>query len=338
MKVQNHIKQYLFEDDRPFPSCHASTLIVLPNGEILSAYFAGTKEKDSDVGIWHSRRSIEGVWSKPVVLADEAGIAHWNPVLFRKPDGTLFLFYKVGHEITDWHTRVMTSTDNGLTWTAPKPLVEGDIGGRGPVKNKPILLSSGAIIAPGSLEALSDREGFEEQWDVFVDISYDGGLTWKKSPVPFNHDAIAQKHDKPYKATGVIQPTLWESEGGRVHMLMRSTGGHLYCSDSADMGETWCEAYPTALPNNNSGIDLVKMDNGLLALVFNPVSSTWGKRTPLVIRFSSDNGMTWGDEYTLENEPGGYAYPAVVSIGSDLFITYTWKRERIVFCKVSVVG
>ena len=27
---------------------------------------------------------------------------------------------------------------------------------------------------------------------------------------------------------------------------------------------TWCEAYPINLPNNNSGIDLVKMNDGRL--------------------------------------------------------------------------
>jgi predicted neuraminidase len=230
----------------------------------------------------------------------------------------------------------MQSADHGHTWTAPVELVKGDVGGRGPVKNKPIMLSGGAILAPASIEAAVNWNGFTELWDAFVDVSYDNGLTWSKSIIPLDHEALASHHDKALKATGVIQPTLWESAAGHVHMLMRSTGGRMYRSDSADGGATWCEAYPTELPNNNSGIDLVKLDNGLLALAFNPVSSTWGKRTPLVIRLSADNGANWDNEFVLEDEPGGYAYPALVAKGGDLYVTYTWKRERIAFRKIHI--
>ncbi|MDF2724905.1 MAG: hypothetical protein K0Q59_4580, partial [Paenibacillus sp.] len=84
-----YIKEYLFEEERPFPSCHASTLVVLPDGDILAAYFAGTKEKDSDCAIWSSRRSAKGGWAAPVKLADEEGVAHWNPVLFQDAQGDL---------------------------------------------------------------------------------------------------------------------------------------------------------------------------------------------------------------------------------------------------------
>jgi predicted neuraminidase len=90
------------------------------------------------------------------------------------------------------------------------------------------------------------------------------------------------------------------------------------------------------LPNNNSGIDAALMDNGWLALVFNPVAghATDSPRTPLVVRFSADNGQTWGDEFVLEDDPGEYSYPAVVADGNDLYITYTWKRQRIAFWKL----
>ena len=144
-------KEHIFGEDRPFLSCHASTLVVLENNDILSAWFGGTKEKDSDVAVWFSRRA-NGSWAAPEVIADEAGIAHWNPVLFQDGTGTIYLYYKVGHEIKEWFTRVMFSKDQGQTWSQPEELVEGDIGGRGPVKNKPILLQNGAILAPASIE------------------------------------------------------------------------------------------------------------------------------------------------------------------------------------------
>lgn len=322
MKYVHAVKEFIFEEDRPFLSCHASTVALLPDGEVLAAWFGGTRERAGDVAIWLSRRGKVG-WADPVKVADEEGVPHWNPVLFRRDDGVIILYYKVGSSIAEWRTLVISSSDNGYTWTDPQPLVEGDVGGRGPVKNKPILLHDGILAAPASLEPA---------WDAFVDLSYDGGETWECSEtVPLDHSKLIGK--------GIIQPALWESAPGNVHMLTRSTEGTIYRSDSADGGRTWCPAYPTDLPNNNSGIDLVKMDNGTLALVYNPVrplSGTKGPRTPLVIRLSQDNGITWKDEFLLDEGEGQYSYPSIVASGKELSIVYTWKRERIVYWSLTL--
>ncbi|MFC0212980.1 exo-alpha-sialidase [Paenibacillus chartarius] len=323
MKYMRQDKQFIFEDDRPFASCHASTLELLPGGDIVCAWFGGTKEKAGDVAIWTSHRR-EGGWTPPVKVADKEGIPHWNPVLFRRNDGVLFLYYKLGLEIRDWTTMVMRSADNGVSWTEPVPLVEGDLGGRGPVKNKPIVLHDGTLAAPASVEPA---------WDAFVDLSDDGGETWVRSEtVPLDRSRLQGK--------GIIQPALWESAPGHVHMLARSMEGSLLRSDSADGGRTWCPAYPTELPNNNSGIDLVRMDDGTLALVYNPTRPEPGKkkgpRTPLVMRLSRDNGLTWEDELLLDEGEKQYSYPAVISRGQQIYITYTWKRERIAFQHISI--
>ncbi|WP_199614062.1 sialidase family protein [Paenibacillus alkalitolerans] len=323
MKYVDCVKEFIFEDDRPFLSCHASTLELLPEGEVIAAWFGGTRERAGDVAIWTSRRE-KGGWTSPVKVADQEGVPHWNPVLFGRRDGVLFLYYKVGHNISEWTTMVMRSQDGGRTWSIPVPLVEGDMtGGRGPVKNKPIVLRDGTILAPASVEP---------DWDAFVDISYDGGETWIRSEtVPLDHSRLIGK--------GIIQPALWESAPGVVHMLTRSTEGAIYRSDSTDGGRTWCPAYPTSLPNNNSGIDLAKLDNGNLVLAYNPVrpeSGTKGPRTPLVIRISGDNGQTWDHEFELDRGEKQYSYPAIVADGNDIYVTYTWRRERIAFWKISV--
>ncbi len=323
-------KQFIFEDDRPFRSCHASTLAILQNGDVLAAWFGGSYEKASDVAIWMSRRSGDA-WSVPYKIADEEGIAHWNPVLYA--DGPkIWLFYKAGHEIPAWFTRIMRSEDGGKTWSEPEELVPGDIGGRGPVRSKPIRLSGGSLLAPASVERRDPETPGKEIWEAYVDISTDSAETWTRSAiVPMNVPELVGTKYGPSK--GLIQPTLWSPGGPNVHMLLRSTEGMMFRSDSEDGGFTWCTAYPAGLPNNNSGIDVVLMDNGKLALAFNAVSgfTTDSPRTPLVIRFSSDNGFTWADEVVLEDGTGEFSYPAIVSQGNELYITYTWNRERIVF-------
>jgi predicted neuraminidase len=312
-------KEYVFEEDRPFISCHASTVLKTNDGNVLAAWFGGTKEGADDVAVWLSRRTADG-WGYPLKVADEEGVPHWNPVLFMGLNDEVILYYKVGHKISKWHTRFITSNDGGLTWSAPNSLVEGDIGGRGPVKNKPIRLHDGTILAPASIE--------EHSWDAFVDISYDQGQTWRQSelvPVPRNS----------FTGKGVIQPTLWESDYGKVHMLLRSSEGYIFRSDSEDGGKTWSLAYPTKLPNNNSGIDLAKLPDGRIVLAYNPVGQNWGPRTPLILSISEDNGLTWQNICVLENEEEEYSYPSIIADGKEILLVYTWRRERIAFWRAA---
>lgn len=59
MKLIKNIQEFVFEEDRPFKSCHASTLIVLEDGSVLVSYFAGTRESADDVAIWISKGKME---------------------------------------------------------------------------------------------------------------------------------------------------------------------------------------------------------------------------------------------------------------------------------------
>ncbi len=114
-------------------------------------------------------------------------------------------------------------------------------------------------------------------------------------------------------------------------MLLRSSEGQIYRADSADYGKSWGSAYPTGLPNNNSGIDVVRCEDGLLFLCMNPVGENWGKRTPIVLLASADNGETWQEEAVLENTPGEYSYPSIIADGRKIYVTYTFDRKSIAF-------
>jgi len=318
-------RDFIFSDDRPFKECHASSLLRLDDGNFLAVWFGGTKEKNPDVGIWMSK-GLPGKWSVPQQVAKIRNDAHWNPVLFGDGKGTVYLYFKVGKEIPTWETWVMTSNDDGATWSEPAELVEGDKGGRGPVRNKPIILSDGVWLAGASHE--------DGTWEVFVDRSEDNGKTWQTTPY------LTLDRSR-FNGKGVIQPTLWESSPGNVHMLVRSTNGKIYRSDSEDYGKTWCALYATDMPNNNSGVDLVKVADSTLVLAYNPVSGNWASRALLNLAISYDNGLTWPETVVLENDANQdaeYSYPAIISYGNRVALTYTWKRQRIVFWELIVTN
>ncbi len=135
----------------------------------------------------------------------------------------------------------------------------------------------------------------------------------------------------------MIQPTLWQSEDGNVHMLTRTSRGKIYRSDSSDEGETWCIAYRTKMPNNNSGIDLVLAGNGKIYLVCNPVKKNWGGRSPLDLLVSEDGGETFNLLMRLEDREGGeFSYPAITERDGILHITYTYDREHIAYRQIKL--
>lgn len=313
-----------------FQECHASTCIRDDAGNLIVAYFAGSKEGDPDVGIWISRR-IDGVWEEPVRIQYEYGLPHWNPVLHRDGDRIL-LYYKVGPSPREWLTLVSESYDFGGHWTKGTAVRPAAL--QIATKNRILKASDGRWLAGSSVETL------DYLWNCSIEISDDCGKTWTVHPIPFTHGQ--NRPEGTAEADGVIQPALWQSEEQTFHCLMRSTGGYVYRSDSMDGGESWCEAYPVSLPNNNSGISLAQLSDGKLLLAYNPVSDNWGARTPLSLAVSEDNGVNWEKVCDLETEliyldgkRAEFSYPYLIEHGHGVDLVYTWNRKNIVYCGIS---
>ncbi len=307
---------FIFENPTTPYECHASTVLKLSEGNFLAAWFAGSKEGNEDVAIWVAR-CINGIWEKASIVSGEQNIPHWNPVLMQNRDGSVTLFYKIGHQIPHWETMVMHSHDQGEHWSEAKKLVPEDKdGGRGPVKNKALRLPSGRILAPCSTE--------QGRWLCFCDISEDEGQTYRKIPIPAADDA------------DMIQPSFWEGTDGRIHALMRTNKGSIYHSTSADQGESWSPATPTDIPNNNSGLDCVKAKDGKVYLVCNPIAKNWGARSPLSLLVSADDGVHFSKVMDLEDTAGEYSYPAMIADGNQLYITYTYNRKGIRFLALEI--
>ncbi|MCL2815769.1 MAG: exo-alpha-sialidase [Oscillospiraceae bacterium] len=303
----------------PTPSCHASTVAFF-EGSLYAAWFGGRQEGANDVAIWLSIKEGDR-WEIPKKMSVVENIPHWNPVLFCG-GGKLFLYYKKGFEIPEWQTfyRVL---EKGV-WSGETELVPNDKGGRGPVKNKPVRLKNGLILAPASLESASEppagaNANNANKWNAFIDISSDG-VNWQAQN-PISADV------------NLIQPSIWETDEG-VHAFMRSDAGAVYRSDSTDGGVSWNRAYGTNLPNNNSGLDAVYVSGGLY-VVYNPVKKNWGARTPLVISKSGDNGKTWSETAVLEDSKGEYSYPSIIEADGFLHVVYTYRRESVMYAKLS---
>ncbi|MEX2142050.1 MAG: sialidase family protein [Pirellulales bacterium] len=307
------VKSQFIYEKAPFPECHAST-IVESNGGVASAWFGGTEEGNRDVGIWLSRY-VDDRWTAPVEVANGIDAQNaadkqtkrypcWNPVLFQPREGPLMLAYKVGPSPSTWWGMLITSDGGGKTWSQPRRLPEGILG---PIKNKPVQLASGEILAGSS----SEHKG----WRVHFERTSDGGKTWQ---------ATAPVNDG--KTIGAIQPSILLHGQDRLQAIGRSQQRRIFEIWSNDAGRTWGEMSLTTLPNPNSGIDAVTLADGRHVLVYN---HTLRGRSPLNVAVSKD-GKQWQTAVVLEDQPGEYSYPAVIQSSDGLVhVTYTWKRQRV---------
>lgn len=310
------LSEFIYEN-APFPSCHASTIAETKDG-LIASWFGGTAERNPDVCIYVSRHEA-GKWTPPVAVANGLGfgtdrLPTWNPVLFQPRSGPLLLFYKVGPSPSEWWGMLMTSADAGRTWSAPRRLPDGILG---PIKNKPVQLANGDILAPASTEGAAG-------WRVHFERSSDFGQTWTATP-PINDG----------KSIGAIQPSILFHGPKKLQTIGRTRNGLLFDAWSKDGGQTWGPMKLMELPNPNSGTDAVTLRDGRQLLVYNHNVRTGSNnkgRSPLNVAVSKD-GKSWAAALVLENDPeapSGFAYPAVIQTSDGLVhITYTWKRERI---------
>lgn len=318
-------------DNRPTPQTHASTIVETPSG-MVSAFFSGTHENNPDVGIRVSRL-VDDKWTWPEevvngVVNDTLRYPCWNPVLFQPKEGPLMLFYKVGPSPQTWWGMLITSNDDGQTWSAPIKMGEDPAIGHllGPIKNKPIQLSDGTIISPTSIEY--PREGPDQDWRVYFEISKDLGKTWEVVG-PIN-DGVE---------FDAIQPSILTYSDGKMQVVCRTRQGVLAESWSSDNGRTWSKMTAMNLPNPNSGTDAVTLEDGRQLLIYNHSTREGDepKGRNILNLALSDDGISWKPVMTLENEPikDGYAYPAIIQTSDGLVhITYTYNRRSIKYAVV----
>lgn len=312
------IQQDFIYTEAPFPSAHASTVVELKNGDLLSAWFGGSAEGKPDVAIWSARRS-NGTWSAPVELAREPEIACYNPVLFHSADSKLWLYYKFGPSPAVWSAARRFSTDEGQTWS---PIEYLPAGVYGPIRAKPLVLPNGVIVSGTSVESY-------RSWSAWIERSSDNAETWTRiGPIAAPPNATATG------TYGIIQPSVVQLRNGHLRFYARSTPqiAKICVSDSADLGLHWTSVHTLDLPNPNSGIDAVGLKDGRVVLIFN--DTTQG-RSPLNLAVSTD-GEHFRIFHTLESEPGGeFSYPALIQArNGDLYATYTWNRKRIRFAHI----
>ena len=328
-----------------FPSSHAANLLYLKNGDMLCVYYSGRWEGKSGVAIVISRlRRGSSQWSKPEVVAQQAGMALENPVLFEPAAGLLWLVYTsqaADEGQSNAQIFYRTSADDGKSWSDAKLLMAKP----GSFDRQRLVVSGNDWLFPIYYTPRSDADNYSS-----VEISSDHGHTWRECVVP--------------DSNGQVQPDLVELSPRHFALFFRSRfADWIYTSHSED-GCSWTKPQPTQIPNNNSSIQVVRLQNGHLVIAFNNIQATTtrGKPTdyarfPLSVALSLDGGQTWpwvrdvdiGQDVPQEKVPTtmagmdvtdeqkaffqhlfDYSYPSIIQTPDGrIRMAYTFRRRTI---------
>ena len=230
---------------------HSSSIVELPNGDLLTCWFQGSGERHSnDVAIRGSRlRKGENKWCKPFLMADSPGEPDCNPVLFLNNSKKLFLVWIVV-KANRWEAsllKVKTTTDYNDD-------------------DAPVWEWQDVILLKPGLEF---EERVKEQFEKYGRKD----LAWSEYALPYEEMLIEAARDPKKRETGWMSrthPIILQD--GKILLPLYSDGfnfGMIAISD--DEGSTWRSSLPivgrglnqpSLVVRNDGSIDAYMRDDG----------------------------------------------------------------------------
>lgn len=265
----------------------------LADGRIMMTFSAGygmvsypSDRYPNGAALMYRMSDDEGLnWSPAMLLIDTPDDDH-VPAVTQLASGELLCVCSVSGK----GTYIVTSMDNGKTWTEPRPLAEAPYHATAPIRE----LSNGRLIVPIS------HATFGDEIDMAVVYSDDRGVTWSQ-PVILPGGGIFD-----YLRT---RGDLFETSEGRLFLYVQ--GGHgreMSVLMSPDFGETWRISPSVKLVAGTPAV--CRLRDGNVVMVHREDANGSQRRTMLTV--SRDEGKTWSTPVPVDVPGGGY--PTVLEL------------------------
>lgn len=334
---------------------HGSTLVALPNGDLLVAWFYGSGERTKDdVKIMGARlRKGEKQWSVPFLLADTPGLPDCNPVLFLNKSGKLFMVWiavqankweqsllrvrtsvdykKPGAPVWQWQDNILLKPGDDFTKEVEKRFKELPDDNRAWAEYAP---SYDDMIVEASKDLTKRSWGWMTRIKPLITDKaillplYSDGLNFSLVAHSAD-DGETWQASLPIVGRGPIQPALVQKKDGTLVAYMRDSGDaptRVHYSESKDDGKTWTPSRKLDIPNTAS-VELLVMKDGRWAFLGNDIDDG---RYRLSLYISDDEGATWKWKFPVEQHlkgDGGYSYPSLIQSADGLLrMTYSYHR------------
>jgi sialidase-1 len=286
--------------------------VTLKDGSILFVYshYFGNSDDDHATAYLAGRVSTDNgrTWTKDdrLIVEQEGKMNVMSVSLLRLQNGSIALFYLKKNSTSDCIPLMRISTDEARTWSEPIPCITDRKGYYVLNNDRVIQLKDGRLLMSVALHQTPDENTWSNGARLFSYYSDDNGKTWTSSPQVANTDNVILQ-----------EPGVVELKSGEIMMIIRASAGTQYKSYSKDRGQTWSAAEPTNIksPLSPATIQRIPSTQDLLMVWNNNGGENpaiKGKRTPLTIAVSKDEGKTWQFVKNLEDNPDGwYCYIAM---------------------------
>lgn len=263
---------------------HNTAIQELPNGDMMAAYYNTPRsEDDPDMTvITMRRRAGSETWDMPEPWPYFADAANAAPVIWNDK-GKLWYFWGQPRLIGAWPFAFMTSTDNGVNWSAVEfPRFEGHIGRYVPQPiNSVVRTKDGTILLP------TDSTGRDATGNGSISSvwgSHDEGKTWYDTGgrTAGRHTTIVMAKD----GTTIL------GFGGKNSEIE----GKMPLAISSDGGKTWQKrATPFDELLSGERPSVIRLQDGKLFFVadFNPKRNKHIHKDGAYVALSDDDGATW---------------------------------------------
>lgn len=320
--------------------------------DTLFAMWSNGRVNEDDVRqrVMVAHREADGSWSEPRVLADHVMAGSPRSVLTAAgmhTHGDTLIAYVGCYEYDEsqldengdrpkkdahhQNTRCgyLTSTD-GVHWSEITWLPLYMVPNHGPRATK-----SGRLIISGNISFpyTDDPAGITgyQVSGVYGDC-FDGGRI-----VDDSESIHYVTKARGWNVHLLCEGAFYQTDDDVLHMLFRTNGKALWCSESRDDGESWSEPTPTEVSDDGSKFDAGRLPDGRYYYIGNTIPGT--RRDPLVLCLSED-GENFGTHVIVSEKPyvkqfegmykgGMYGYPHSVVWNGCLWVICSKQKECI---------
>ncbi|WRD87127.1 exo-alpha-sialidase [Helicobacter pylori] len=296
-------------------SVHASALISLPNDNLLSAYFSGTKEGARDVKISANLFDSKiNRWSEAFVILTKEELSFYsheyikklgNPLLFLHDDK--ILLFVVGVSMGGWATSKIYQLESALEPIhfkfVQKLSLSPFLNLSHLIRNKPLNTTDGGFMLPLYHELAT-------QYPLLLKFDKHNNPRELLRPNALNHQL--QPSLTPFKDCAVM--------AFRNHSLKDSL-----MLETCKTPTAWQKPMLTNLKNLNDALNLINL-NKELYLIHNPSDSSLRRKELLLSKLENSNSFKTLKILDKANE---VSYPSYSLNPHFIDIVYTYNRSHI---------
>jgi len=322
----------VIEPGKDNPRNSEGDIIELKDGRLCLIYtrFTGGSGDHAAANLVMRTSKDNGLsWSgDKVVVRRTGGLNVMSVSLLRLKSGEIALFFLRKTSKEDCRPLMCISRDEAKTWSRPTVCITDKVGYYVLNNDRAVQLRSGRLVLPVAWHQ-GPGQARDTAGVIMCYLSDDNGKTWRRSKDSFKGYAPGGQR------ITVQEPGVVELKDGRLMMYMRTNAGSQYICYSQDGGETWSKARPSNLASPLSPASIKRIPwTGHLLCLWNDHSGVHsypaGRRTPLCLATSKDEGKTWDRSRIIEGNPDGwYCYTAMTFVKDRVLLAYCAGDRKI---------